>query len=106
MSNKYNSLYEWLKSNVQYTENPAIIVGVGTYTSSLDTLYGNYQKYCLDNNLPKIGLANFTTLILEYFNEKNLPVELIIQYNRKFIRRLILINSTIFSSFYNKGFFD
>lgn len=86
--------YKWIQSNVEYGSDPATLISVGGYQSTPNTLYGNYQKYCIENNYPKIGLAKFSRLIIEYFSNLNLPVKEMVQNNRKFIQHVKFVDST------------
>ena len=87
---KHTGFYKWIQSNVQFDSDPATLISVGGYQSSPNTLYGNYQKYCIENDYPKMGLAKFSKLIIEHFSNSNLPVKEIVQNNRKFLQHLKL----------------
>jgi len=89
---KLESFYKWLKSNIIYVDNNDVIIRIGKYgESSSNTLYGNYENFCKNNNLPQLGLNHFRRLIFKFFDEKSLLIELYIDKKLKYIKKLKLI---------------
>jgi|SRR5579862_101324 len=89
-----NNLHKWLELNVIFTGDPKDItkVGINRERNSPNTLYGNYQKYCTDNNLEKIELGFFRNIVLFYYINKNFNIDIFNYNGKKIITKLKLID--------------